>query len=43
MKFIHVKNNCEHYWEEDHRPGDNYGGYCCRKCGASSWNPWGEK
>lgn len=34
---------CKHHWEEDHRPGSNYGGYCCRKCGSSVWNPWGNK
>ena len=34
---------CNHYWEEDHRRGKNYGVYCCRKCGAAVWNPWGKK
>ena len=34
--------NCNHSWEEDHRPGDNYGGYCCRECGSTSWNPWAQ-
>lgn len=37
-----MKTQCDHYWEEDHRPGTNYGGYCCRKCGAAEWNPWAE-